>query len=143
MTITRINKTLAIGVALWAVAAAVYFLAFAQTSYRGISVSASEGESPTSTPYSGRQSWAISAGPIAIAAVLAMSGFLIAGALGAWRGSLPGMAALAVLTLAGSYITGFSIGGLYFPGALALSFGTGLACVDALGKRLRRPPTPP
>jgi len=138
MTISRINKFLAMTVALWAVASAVYFLAIAQTSYQGISISASEGEPPTSTAFSGQQSWASSAGPTAIAAVLTMSGFLVAGALAAWRGSLSGMAPLAVVTLAGSYITGFSIGGTYFPGALALALGTGLACIEALGKRLRR-----
>jgi len=143
MTLTRINKAIAIAVALWAVAATVYFLAFAQTSYQGISISASEGEPPTSTPYSGQQSWAASAGPIAIAAVLTMSGLLVAGAFAAWRGSLSGMASLTVVTLAGSYVTGFSIGGLYFPGPLALAFGTGLACVEALAKRLRRPPDLP
>ena len=139
MTITRINRYLAIVVALWAVAAAVYFLAFAQTSFQGISISASEGEPPTKTTFSGHQSWASTAGPTAIVAVLTMSGFLGVGALAAWRGSLSGMAVLAVVTLAGSYVTGFSIGGLYFPGALALAFGSGLACVEALGKRLRGP----
>jgi hypothetical protein len=143
MTFTRITKTLAIAAALWAVAAAVYFLAFAQTSYQGITISASEGEPPTSTSYSGQQSWASSAGPIAITAVLTMSGLLVAGALAVWRGSLSGMATLAAVTLAGSYVTGFSIGGPYFPGALALAFGTGLAGVEALGKRLRRPTSPP
>jgi hypothetical protein len=143
MTFTRINKILAIAVALWAVAAAVYFLGFAQTSYQGISISATQGELPTSTPYSGQQSWVSSAGPIAITAVLTMSGFLVAGALAVRRGSLSGMATLAAATLAGSYVTGFSIGGLYFPGALALAIGTGLAGVEALGKRLRRPTSPP
>ena len=54
-----------------------------------------------------------------------MSGFPVAGALAAWRGSLSGMAVLAVVTLAGSYVTGFSIGGLYFPGALALALAPG------------------
>ena len=127
MTITRINRYLAMAVALWAVAAAVYFLAFAKTSYQGISISASEGEPPTKTTFSGHQSGASTAGPTAIVAVLTMSGFLGAGALAAWRGSLSGMAVLAVVTLAGSYVTGFSIGGLYFPGALALAFGSGLA----------------
>ena len=139
MTLTRINKAIAIAVALWAVAAAVYFRAFAQTSYQGISISASEGEPPTSTPYSGQQSWASSAGPIAIAAVLTMSGLLVAGAFAAWRGSLSGMAVLAVVSLAGSYVTGFSIGALCFPGDLALAFATGLACVEDVGRRLRGP----
>jgi hypothetical protein len=121
----------------------VDFLAFAQTSYQGITISASEGEPPTSTSYSGQQSWASSAGPIAITAVLTMSGLLVAGALAVWRGSLSGMATLAAVTLAGSYVTGFSIGGLYFPGALALALGAGLAGVEALGKRVRRPTSPP
>ena len=133
-------RILAIAVALWAVLVAVYFLFFATVSFQGVSVSANQGELPTSTQYSGEQSWVSYAEPISIAIMLAFSAALVTGAIAAWRGNLLLLAGLSILMLLASFISGFSIGGFYLPGAAGLTVCTILVAIEKLsGPRLDVP----
>jgi hypothetical protein len=130
-------RILAVAVALWAVLVAVYLLFYAKVSYQGVSLSATQGEPPISTQYSGQQSWVSYAEPISIAIMLAFSAALVAGAIAAWRGNLLLLAGLSIFMLLASFISGFSIGGFYFPGAAGLSLCTVLVAIEKLsGPRL-------
>jgi len=116
-----VSKLLALLIALWALGVAIYLLAFAQVSYETVTVTGVQGESPTTTTSSGQEPWIADAEPFSIAFILAFSALLALGAYAAWRGSIPGTAALALLTLILSYISGFSIGLFYLPGSVALT----------------------
>ncbi len=52
-----------------------------------------------------------------------------------WKNALAEMIVLAMLAIIGSYMTGFSIGGLYLPGAIALVLATLLSLFSARLKR--------
>jgi hypothetical protein len=67
--------------------------------------------------------------------MLAFSALLIGGGIAIWKGALAEMIILAMLALVGSYMTGFSIGGLYLTGAIALGLATVLS---ATALRLKR-----
>ena len=123
-----IQRMSAISVAVWVVAVAAYYLFFAKISFEGTTVTGSQGEPPITTTYSGQLPWLAEADPIAVIAMSGLSLLLAAGAVAAWRGYLAIATGLSILVLAAAYITGFSIGGLFFPGAVALSLSTlGLA----------------
>jgi hypothetical protein len=133
----RISNVFAVGAAVWAIAAALYFLAFAQVSYSGITVSGLQGQAPVTTEFSGHEPWLASAEPMGITFLLSFSVVMALGARLAWHGKLWGTIAFALVTLLASYISGFSIGLFYLPGALALSL-----CAALLGfGRLRRTAT--
>ena len=66
--------------------------------------------------------------------VLAFSALLVGGGIAAWKGALAELIILAMLALVGSFMLGFSIGGLYLPGAIALALATALAAVAARKK---------
>jgi cell division protein FtsW (lipid II flippase) len=117
-------------------AAAVYFLGFAQVSYSGVSVSGAQGQAPLTTSFSGHEPWRLTAEPLAIAFLLSLTIVMVVGGLAAWRGVLGMTIACALLALVASYISGFSIGLLYLPGALALTLSAALLAIDSL----RRPP---
>jgi hypothetical protein len=56
-----------------------------------------------------------------------------------WREALAFAVPLTLLALVGTFITGFSIGGLYFPGAAAALLGSVLLAIEKLAGRPRRP----
>ena len=122
-------------VAVCAVAAVIYFLFFARVSFESITISANQGETAVTARSSGQQSWISTAEPMGVAVMLVLSLLLFGGALAAWRGALLPLAAISVIALIGSYITGFSIGVLYLPGALGLVICTILTGLDQLLRR--------
>jgi hypothetical protein len=60
-------------------------------------------------------------------------------AVAEWRGWLWFAAPLTLLALVGTFITGFSIGGLYFPGAVAAVLGSLLLAAEKLASHPDRP----
>lgn len=134
-----VSGLLTIAIGLWALAFPVYFLVFAKVSYETETLSLSQGEPPVRTTHSGQESWISSTDSVSKAVMLALSALLGAGALAAWRGSLRVMAALSLVTMLASYVTGFTLGVFYFPGAALLTFRTALSAVDTLLRRAKRP----
>jgi len=132
-------RIFAVAVTVWALGVAVYFLFFAKVSFESVTVSASQGESPVTTRSSGQAPWLSEAGPISVVAMLTFSLLLAVGAAAAWRGTLPLAAPLTLLTLVAAYVTGFTIGGLYFPAAAGLILCTTLLAIEKLSRRLSRP----
>jgi hypothetical protein len=133
------NRILAIAIILWGIAVPVYLLAFARVSNTSITSSGIHGEPPTTTTVSGSQPWRSIAEPVSVMIVLAFSALLIGGGIAAWKGALAELIILTMLALVGSFMLGFSIGGLYLPGAIALALATALAAIAA---RLRKKKSP-
>ena len=134
-----VSRLLTVAVGLWALAFAVYFLVFAKVSYETETLSVTQGEPPVRTREYGQTSWLSSNDPISIAVMFTLSALLGAGALAAWRGSLPVMAAVSVVTMLASYATGFTFGLFYFPGAALLTLRTALSALDNILVRSKRP----
>jgi len=133
------RRTLALAVAVWALAVAGYFLFFAKISFESITISSNQGEPPVTTRSSGQIAWLSEAEPLSVAAMLTFSLLLSASAAAQWRGALAVAAPLSLLALVATYITGFSIGGLYFPGAAGALLGTAVLAIEKLSGRLNRP----
>jgi hypothetical protein len=127
-----IRRILALVVAVWAVAVAAYYLFFAKISFESITVSAT-------TRYSGQTAWLSEAEPIAVVAMLTFSLLLAAGAVAGWRGALVIAATLSLLELVATYITGLSIGGLYFPGAIGMLLCTAVLAIEKRTGHLHPP----
>ena len=132
-------RMIALATVVWALGVTSYFLFFAKISYESVTVSASQGEPPVTTHHSGQAPWVTEAGLVSVAAMLTFSLLLGVGAAAASRGLLAVAAPLSLLTLAGSYVTGFSIGGYYLPGAAGLFLCTALVVIEKLSRRLNRP----
>jgi hypothetical protein len=123
-----IRRIFAVAVALWALALAVFYLFFAKISFESTTATGVPGQLPVITNTSGQISWISQALPVAVAFMLAFSVLLFLAAIGIWRSSLTIALPLSLFALVFSFITGFSIGGLYFPGA-AVAFLAGLLLV--------------
>jgi len=139
-TLRIIRKSLSLLVAVWALVVAGYYLFFAKVSFETTTASSTPGNSPLSTTSSGQISWLSQVGPLPVVVMLSLSLLLIAGAVTGWRGEWVVAVAISLLALAASYITGFSIGVLYFPGAVGLFLCSVVLLVENLSKRLNRPP---
>ena len=127
-----LSRILAGLTALWAINITFYLLLVAQVTIQGDQMSASEGQPPVSTPIIQHLSFAQYTGIPGMVAVFAFALLLIAGAYASWRGSLRALILLAVLALVASYVTGFSIGGAFLPGALALAVSAVINGLDLL-----------
>jgi hypothetical protein len=134
-----IRRILALAVAIWTLAVVAYFLLFAKTSFQNVTVSANQGEPPVTTRNSGQTAWLSEAEPFSIVAMLALSLLLAASAVAGWRGALAVVAPFSLTALAATYITGFSIGGLFFPGAVGTFLCTAVLLIEKLSKRLNPP----
>jgi hypothetical protein len=133
MKATRfLYRILAGAIIVWSIGVVIYHLAFAKVFFQGIWVSAGAGESPTTSVFSGERSWISSVEPISVAILGGFGALLVAGGRAAWRGSFLPTSVVALLTLAGSYITGFSIGGFFFPAAAGLTLCAALIGVGRL-----------
>jgi hypothetical protein len=133
-----IRRIFSVAVALWALALAVFYLFFAKISFESTTATGVPGQLPVITNTSGQISWISQAQPVAVAFMLAISLLLFIAAVGLWRSSLAIALPLSLLALVFSFITGFSIGGLYFPGA-ALAFLAGpLLAIEKIGGRSDR-----
>jgi ABC-type cobalt transport system substrate-binding protein len=133
--LSKINRILAIAIIVWAIAVPVYLFGFARVSYTSTTSSTVQGEAPVTETTSGSQPWFSAAEPVSVLILLAFSGLLTGGGIAVWKDALAEMTILAMLALVGSYMTGFSIGGLYLPGAIALALATVLSAVAVRIKR--------
>jgi len=127
--LSGLSRVLAMIAILWAVAAAIYLLAFATATSESIEMSRMPDQPPITTRTVKQVPFVSYAGPTAIAAVITFSSLLIFGAVLAWKATLLPAGIISILALVASYITGFTIGGFYFPGAAALCISTILAFV--------------
>jgi hypothetical protein len=127
--LSRLSKVMAIAAIFWAVAVTVYLLAFATATSESVVASGIPDQSPVTTRTVKEIPFISYAGPTAIAAVIAFSSLLISGAVLAWKATLLPAEVISILALVATYVTGFTIGGLYFPGAAALCISTVLAFV--------------
>jgi hypothetical protein len=117
-----IRRILALAVELWTLAVTVFFLFFAKVSFESTTASQALGGSLVVTATtSGQLPWLSQVEPFTVAVMIAFSLLLSATAFAEWRGALALAVPLSLLALIATFITGFSIGGLYFPGA-AVSF---------------------
>jgi hypothetical protein len=132
-------RILAIAVILWGIAVPVYLLAFARVSYTSVTSSASQGEASQAQTVTGSQPWRTVAEPVSVLILLAFSALLVGGGIAAWKGALAELIILSMLALVGSFMLGFSIGGLYLPGAIGLALATALTAIVA---RLRKKKSP-
>jgi len=130
-----IIRILAIAIIVWGIAVPVYLLAFARVSVTSTTSSSSQGEAPVTETVSGTQPWRTAAEPVSVLIVLAFSALLVGGGIAAWKGALAELIILSMLTLVGSFMLGFSVGGLYLPGAIALALAAALAAVAAWRRR--------
>lgn len=133
-----INRILAIATIVWAIAIPVYLLAFARVSYTSTTSSASPGEASQAQTVSGSQPWRTAAEPVSVLILLAFSALLVGGGIAAWKGALAELIILSMLALVGSFMLGFSVWGLYLPGAIALALA---AALTAIAVRKKSPET--
>jgi hypothetical protein len=136
-----IRRVFAVGVALWALAVTVYFVFFAKISYESITSTGTPGQPPVSTTATGQNAWLSQAGPVAIIVMFAFSLLLAGTAVAVWRGTLALAAPLTLVVLIVTFITGFSIGGLYFLGAAVLFLEVVLLSIEKFVGRPERPTT--
>jgi hypothetical protein len=134
-----IRRVLAVVVALWALALTVYFVFFAKISFESITSTGTPGQPPVTTTTSGQNPWLSQAGPVAIVVMFAFSLLLAATAVAMWRGTLAVAAPLTLLVLVVTFITGFSIGGLYFLGAAVLIMEVVLLAIEKFVSRPDQP----
>jgi cation transport ATPase len=136
-----IRRVLALAVGIWALALTVYFLFFARISFESTTATGVPGQSPVTTTTSGQLSWLSQAQPISIVFMLAFSLLLMAAAAALWRSFMAISVPLTLLALVFTFISGFSIGGLYFPGAVAALLGVLLLVAEKIANRPERPAT--
>jgi hypothetical protein len=134
-----IRRVLALAVGFWAVALTVFYLFFAKVSYESTTATGVPGQPSVTTTTSGQLPWLSQVGPFAVAVMLFFSLLLAAIAVAEWREAFVFAAPLTLLALVVTFITGFSIGGLYFPGAAAAFLGALLLAVEKLVSRPGRP----
>ncbi len=139
MNVLRIiRRVLALAVGIWALALAVFYILFATISFESTTATGVPGQPPVITNTSGQLPWISKAQPLAVAFMLAFSILLVITGIGMWRGLLAITLLLSLLTLVFSFITGFSIGGLYFPGAAVGFLGGLFLAVEKLASRSDR-----
>lgn len=134
-TLNRLSSLLHTITVVLAIVPTIYLLGFAQVTYKGVTVTGAPGQADVTTEFTRTERFVETAGPVAILFMLAFSGVGSFGAYAAHKGWLAPAAATALLCLFGAYITGFSIGLLYFPVALALALS---ALVLGLGRLASR-----
>jgi hypothetical protein len=134
-----IRRVLAGGVAIWALVLIVFYLFFARISFESSTATGVPGQPPVIVNSSGQLSWLSQAQPIAIVFMAAFSLLLALAGFAVWRGAMGFAFLLSLLALVFTFITGFSIGGLYFPGAAAAFLGSLLLVVEKFANRPERP----
>jgi hypothetical protein len=126
---------LSLGIAAWAVGIAVYLLLFAQLTYQGVTTTTEAGQPPVTTSFTRQERLITAAEPFTVVFILAFSAILAGGAFAARRGFIVSATVLAGISLVFSFISGFSIGLLYLPAALALTICALLLGIDRLARR--------
>jgi hypothetical protein len=139
MKVLRIfRRALALAVAIWALALAVFYLFFAKISYESSSAAGVPGQPFVITNSTGQIPLISQGGPVAVAFMLAFSVMLVITAITIWRGALAVALPLSLVALVFTFITGFSIGGLYFPGAVVACLGALLIIPQTFSDRSNR-----
>src|SRR5215207_1811556 len=103
--LSRLSRVMAAIAMLWAVAAAVYLLAFATATSESVVASGIPDQSPVTTRTVQQVPFISYAGPTAIAAVIAFSSLLIFGAVLAWKATLLPAGVISILALIATYVT--------------------------------------
>ena len=138
-TLTAIRRILAVAVGIWALGVAVFYIFFARISYETTTASAANGALVVSQTTSGQIPWITQAGIYPVVVMVCFSFLLVAVAIFQWRGLLIAAIPLTLLALVVTYITGFSIGGLYFPGAAAGFVGILILSAEKITNRQNHP----
>jgi len=125
-TLSKVMATITI---IWAIATAVYLLAFATITVESVETSAIPNQPAVTTRTVEHIPFSTTAGTTAIVAVIIFSSLLFLGAVFAWKATLLPAGVISVLALVATYMTGFSIGGFYFLGVVALCTSTLLALI--------------
>ena len=110
--------------AAWAMGASLYIF-FSPVSGRGVRTTAIVG-APNAVVeiFTTEQSWYEAQGLWGVVVLVIFAGFYLLAVRLAWRSRYIALAILSVVAIALSIITGFSVGGIYLPAALALFVGT-------------------
>ena len=109
--------------ATWAVGASIYIF-FSPLSGRGITARRTFGESGgVVETFMTEQSWYEAQGLWGIFVLAVFAGIYLFAVRLAWHGRYNALTIVSVITIALSIITGFSIGGIYFPAAVGLVVG--------------------
>ncbi len=107
----------------WAIGASFYIL-FLPISGRGVTFRRNFGESGSVVEiFTTEQSWYEAQGLWGIFVLVIFVGLYLLAMRLAWRSNYIALTILSVIAIALSIITGFSIGGLYFPAAIGLFIG--------------------
>jgi len=107
----------------WAIGASFYIL-FLPISGRGVTFRRNFGESGSVVEiFTTEQSWYEAQGLWGIFVLVIFAGLYLLAMRLAWRSNYIALTILSVIAIALSIITGFSIGGLYFPAAIGLFIG--------------------
>ena len=118
--------------ALWAIGASFYIL-FAPISGQGVTLRRNFGE-PLGfvDTFTTEQSWYEAQGLWGVFVLVIFASLYLLAVHFAWRSSYIALTILSVTAIALSIVTGFSIGGLYFPAAVGLFIGAMIFLSDRL-----------
>lgn len=109
--------------AIWALGASLYIF-FSTVSVHGVSGVIFRDSGEVVQTISWEQSWYEAQGLWGVSWLILFSMLYLFAARVAWRGNIKALTGLSVTALVLSIVTGFSIGGAYFPAALCLLIGT-------------------
>ena len=109
--------------AAWAIGASIYVF-FSPLSGQGVTVRRTFGESGSVVEtFMTEQSWYEAQGLWGIFVLAVFAGIYLFAVRLAWNGHYNALTIVSVITIALSIVTGFSIGGIYFPAAAGLVVG--------------------
>jgi hypothetical protein len=120
--LTSIGKNLVLLSALWAVGAGLYIF-FSPQIIHGVKALSTAGEPQIVEEFTIEKSWYQVQGLWGTLILFILGAFYVVAVRLAWKGALPALAGLSVISLVLSYLTGFSIGGFYLPAAISLFVG--------------------
>ena len=122
--------------ALWAIGASLYIL-LAPISGQGVTLRRNFGEQRSVVEtFTTEQSWYEAQGLWGVVVLVIFAGLYLLAVHFAWRSSYIALTVLSVIAIALSIVTGFSIGGLYFPAAVGLFIGAMIfLCYRLIGSR--------
>ena len=118
----NIGKLLVALAASWAIGASLYVF-FSPISGQGVTSRRFRDSSTVVETFITEQSWYEAQGLWGVSVLVVFAAVYLLAVRLAWRSNFIALAILSLITVALSVITGFSIGGIYLPAALALFIG--------------------
>ena len=118
----KVGKLIVALAASWAIGASFYVF-FSPISGQGVTSGGSRGSGVIVETFITEQSWYEAQGLWGDFVLLVFAAVYLVAVRLAWRSNFIALAILSLITVALSVITGFSIGGIYLPAALALFIG--------------------